>query len=81
MEAASNPSTFGLASRIRPIFYPICVLLQDNRSEADGRPRHRTCDLDGVWLPRSTSAEAFQRGQDLGVWLGLIHRQYSTSGS
>jgi hypothetical protein len=30
MEAASKPDTFGLASRIRPIFYLICVLLQDN---------------------------------------------------
>jgi hypothetical protein len=47
MEAASGPNTFGLASRIRPIFHPFVYRYKRTLSEADDRPRHRTCDLDG----------------------------------
>ena len=71
METATNTNTFGLASRIRPIFYPICVLPQDNRSQADDRPGIGPA-ISTAHGCRNRQCEAFQRGQDFGVWLGLI---------
>jgi|GEM_PF-4980763 len=71
METATNPNTFGLASRMRAIFYPICVLPQDNRSQADDRPGIGPA-ISTAHGCRNRQCEAFQRGQDFGVWLGLI---------
>ena len=45
----------------------------------DEHPRSWTADLDGV-IGAIGTGEAFDRGRDFGVWLGLVSRQYSAGG-